>query len=311
MHVVDLDQAIQEFLWHCQFEKNLSPKTLKAYALDLKQFTRHVREHLNGQPIDSIEKQHLRTYIQVIHDNYKPRSQKRKIASLKAFFAYLEFEDRLAVNPFRKMRINVAKARPLPRVISRPMMERVFLALYERLRLAGPNERPWALRDAAVVELLFATGMRVGELCALAPSDVDVEARRVRVMGKGSRERVVPILEPQVLELLSSYESRHAALQREQSRYIVHPSGHYRDHHARALVRELGQQAKLDQRLTPHMFRHTVATLLLENGVDIRNIQYFLGHSSISVTEIYTQVTNSAQQELLGEKHPRGGMRFG
>ncbi len=295
-------QAIGLFLFHCQYEKNLTEKTRKAYETDLRQFREYLEAISHSMAVDEITKDVIRGYLKGLFDRYKPRSIKRKIATLKAFFSYLEFEEHIEVNPFRKLRIKVDRAKDLPKTMSLETVRRIFDSAYlaKATTVEGSTEHLRHVRGVAVLEMLFATGMRVGELCALQTKDVDLEAKNVRITGKGRRERVVPLCGDAVLESAQLYNELRP-----------HDRNHFfsiTDQQVRQVLRLYAKHASVAQAVTPHMFRHTVATLLLGNGVDIRNIQVLLGHSSIGVTEIYAHVNEQCQRRAIAGAHPRVGM---
>lgn len=305
-------EAIAAFLFHCRYEKNLSPKTLRAYETDLRQFSASLAAD-PGTAVASVERAALRGYIQGLYAEYKEKSIKRKVATLKAFFRFLEREDTIAASPFRKMDIRIRETRRLPRTLTLAEMQQVLLVLYARL---GDRERQGEraylarVRDVAVVELLFATGARVSEACSLPASAVDLDAGTVLLMGKGSRERTVPVADEQVLAILREYARLdHGGAPAEGFFFRNARGGRLAEQSVRALLRRFQAQLGLGFRLTPHVIRHSVATLLLEEGVDLRSIQTLLGHTSIATTQIYTHVNDRHQRETLTMRHPRRRMQ--
>jgi integrase/recombinase XerD len=304
-----VEEGIGHFLFHCQYEKDLSAKTLRAYAGDLKQFRLFLSEHGTGDLVQNVDKSVIRAFLKALHKRYGPRSIKRKVASLKAFLNYLEYEDKIAANPFRKMRLALDKAKPLPKTLSIENVEAILRTAYaERDRLRGETLALMeAVRNVAVIELLFATGMRVGELCSLEYRHVDLGAGSLLVQGKGRKERRIPICQGAALNALRDYRDAFSGRAGPDGAFFVNRYGRrVTDQSIRLMVAHLARSAGVSEHVTPHMFRHTLATLLLENGVDIRFIQFLLGHSSISVTEIYARVNEKAQREVLEKRHPRG-----
>jgi integrase/recombinase XerD len=163
-----------------------------------------------------------------------------------------------------------------------------------------------------MIELLFATGLRVSELCSLNASYIDLEKGSVLIMGKGSKERILQIGNPEVLSILRRYADENASQIREAGCFFVNRlSSRISEQSVRFLIKRLCAKASISQNITPHMFRHTFATLLLEEDVDIRYIQRMLGHSSIQTTQIYTQVTMEKQRQILTLKHPRNRLAVG
>jgi integrase/recombinase XerD len=306
-----LKDAIAQFLFHCQYEKNLSPKTLKAYSIDLRQFS----EHLGGlavTEITGIDKIALRDYIRSLFKHLAEKSVKRKVATVKAFLRFLEREDALAVNPFRKMDVRIKETRRLPRTISLVDLERLFRHLYGLKRRIRKKSAAYRLliRDIAVLELLFATGARVGEICGLRNEDVDLRQEHIRILGKGGRERVLQLCDGETLSALKEYLALWEEDGTEEAPFFRNRSGNRLSEQAvrTALLRH-SRDAGINLRVTPHMLRHSTATLLLEEGVDIRFIQQFLGHRSIATTQIYTEVEAGAQRRMLAGRHPRRRFR--
>jgi integrase/recombinase XerD len=305
--MTDLDSAIDGFLWHCEFERNLSRKTLKAYGIDLHQFWCFARGQGDGPPPAEVDREVVRGHLQEMAGRYRPRTVRRKVATLKSFFTHLEFEDAIVVNPLRKMRISLREEKPLPRTIALREVRRIFRRAYgERDAPPGPASRsPAAARDVAVLEMLFATGMRVSELCGLRRSDVDLRQNAVLIRGKGGRERLVPLCGEEAKEALAEYLRRGGSDRAGEHLFANRRGRPLSEQSVRLMVRRHARRARLGRRVTPHMFRHTVATLLLGNGADIRIIQHLLGHSSIATTQIYAHVEDSACRRILRRKHPR------
>ena len=308
-----LQEAVSQFLFHCRYEKNLSPKTLKAYSIDLRQFREYLADQMEITGLAAVDKTALRAYIKTLFGPLKEKSVKRKVASLKSMFHFLEREDAIAVNPFRKMDVRIKETRRLPRTIPLSDLKRLFQHLY-RVRREHPDRESYAyralVRDIAVLETLFATGARVAEVCNLRDEDVDLRRGRVKILGKGGRERILQLCDEEALSSIRDYRSLWAE-EVEGNGYFFHNrrGGRLSEQSVRAMLRRWPAEAEIGQRITPHMLRHSVATLLLEEGVDIRYIQTILGHSSILTTQIYTQVPASQQRRVLASKHPRRRFR--
>jgi len=311
---MELQEAVSQFLFHCRYEKNLSPKTLKAYSIDLRQFLEHLAAELQIATLEAVDKIALRAYIKSLFGPLKEKSVKRKVATLKALFHFLEREDAIAVNPFRKMDVRIKETRRLPRTIPLPDLKRLFKHLY-RLKQDHPDRDSYAykalVRDIAVLEVLFATGARVAEVCHLKNEDVDLRRGRVKILGKGGRERILQLCDEEALEAVRAYRG----LWQEEvgkNSYFFHNrlGGRLTEQSVRAGLKRYAGIAGVGGRLTPHMLRHSVATLLLEEGVDIRSIQTILGHSSLLTTQIYTHVQEGQQRKILTSRHPRRKIRI-
>ena len=195
----------------------------------------------------------------------------------------------------------------LPRTIRLSAIEAILMGAYQMKENAKTTERRnTVLRDIAVLELLFATGIRVSELCALQCGDVRLNAGEIKIYGKGAKERFVQIVNPDVLEVLSIYQETYRdAMALTGTFFVNRLNKPLSDQSVRSIVNRYSKLAGMENHITPHMFRHSFATLLLEEGVDIRYIQQLLGHSSIVTTQIYIHVTGKKQRDILSEKHPR------
>ena len=300
-----LPQIIKNYLKNCQEQKRLDAKTIKAYQIDLTQFY----NSFNINDIYDIPSVELEKYIADLHQNYKPKTVKRKIASIKAFYHYLEYQNYIPVNPFNKIRTRFRAPQTLPKTIPLHLMELLFTTMYQQHCTADtPYQKRKTLRDIAVVETLFSTGIRISELCSLKETDVNLHDGSILIFGKGSKERLIQIGNNDVLQLLMKYKNVFYQEIEKTNHFFVNPnSSPLSDQSVRRMLKKYAAIAGIDLHITPHMFRHTFATSLLEADVDIRYIQEMLGHSSINVTEIYTHVALSKQKDILQNKHPRNG----
>lgn len=301
-----LQNAINEFLLHCSIEKNLSPKTLKAYSTDLRQLSEFMKEK---SVVADILKHDLRDYIASCA-SLKPRSLKRKIASAKALFNFLEFEDKITVNPFRKMRIRIKEPMQLPRVMEIQEIIKIFKTLYRRRdKVADKNGYSYreAVRNIAVLELLFSTGARVSEIAGLKAEAVNLHSGNITIKGKGNKERIIQVCNSETIQVLQQYLMLFTKdMEAAGGWFLINRfNKKLSDQSIRNLVKNSARKAGLPRHITPHMFRHSFATLLLEKDVDIKYIQSLLGHSSIMTTQIYTHVNRRRQRQILTAKHPR------
>lgn len=301
----NLPEAAKNYLKNCQEQKRLDAKTLKAYQIDLTQFY----NSFNINDIYDIPSVELEKYIADLHQNYKPKTVKRKIASIKAFYHYLEYQNYIPVNPFNKIRTRFRAPQTLPKTIPLHLMELLFTTMYQQHCTADtPYQKRKTLRDIAVVETLFSTGIRISELCSLKETNVNLHDGSILIFGKGSKERLIQIGNNDVLQLLMKYKNVFYQEIEKTNHFFVNPnSSPLSDQSVRRMLKKYAAIAGIDLHITPHMFRHTFATSLLEADVDIRYIQEMLGHSSINVTEIYTHVALSKQKDILQNKHPRNG----
>lgn len=299
----NIDQCILSYLSHCKYEKGLSFQTLKAYQIDLEQFAQFIKNEMRSPSKDV-----LQSYISSLRQQYKIKSEKRKIASLKAFFDYLEYEGKIEENPFAKLRIKLHEPFLLPRTIPLSAIHKLLACAYSKKSTVGTNSYTYrtVLRDIAILELLFATGMRVSELCTLRSESVDLIENVITIRGKGAKERIIQICNPSVLAAIRSYHTAFINEIESSGWFFINRLGHrLSDQSVRLMICKYTDMADIELHITPHMFRHSFATLLLEEDVDIRYIQRLLGHSSIMTTQIYTHVSAKKQRDILTFKHPR------
>lgn len=297
----NLNEYIEEYIEYCKFRKCLDKKTLKAYCIDLKQYADFSSDS------SCMSKNTLDQFITILHKQYKPKTVKRKIASLKAFFHYMEYQELIDENPFAKLDIHFREPKLLPKTIPFHSIQKFLSTLYKEKELAASEyQLRCSIRDIAVIELLFATGMRISELCSLKPSDIDLESKNILIYGKGSKERILQLGNQEVISALILYQQTFQEDIAACGYFFVNRLKHkLSDQSVRFMINRYTELAGISQHITPHMFRHSFATLMLEQDVDIRYIQQMLGHSSISTTEIYTHVSNTKQKDILLHKHPR------
>lgn len=316
-----LEQACADFLHHCRV-KNLSPHSLRAYATDLREFERFAQ---GATPVEAVDRQTLRRYLGHLFDvrKLKETSVKRRLACLKVMFRWLELDEVIAVSPFHRLDARIRLPRRLPRSLTNDETQRLQRAAAAGAGISGRltvTKVERAARRAAhddltallAVEVLLCTGLRVGELATVQVGDVDLAEGVVTVNGKGSRQRRVFLADAALLALVSGYLAARARVAHRTDALLVTAEGGPADtQHVRLLVRRTAEAAELTRRVTPHMLRHTAATQLLENGLDIRFVQRLLGHQSISTTEGYTTVTDTSLRASIVEARARASERAG
>lgn len=300
---------IQKYLQFCTQRKNLDSKTIKSYSIDLRQFTEFISEN----NLLWISKSSIENYIDSLHNTLKPKSVKRKIASLKAFFHYLEIEEIIEINPFHKIQIKYKEPFILPKTIPLKTIEKIMNYAYlERKRQTTSYGRKVALRNTLILELLFATGMRISELCSLTNEQINFNDYIIKIYGKGSKERLIQICNKNVQNLLDEYRREFDfELNNYNYFFINRLCNRLSEQSVRNMINSYSKSAGVSIHITPHMFRHSFATLLLEEDVDIRYIQQMLGHSSITTTQIYTHTSINKQKNILSTKHPRNKLNIG
>lgn len=302
-----IGEAVKEFLFYCEFEKNLSKKSLKAYAIDLLQFRKFLKKnYISGTK--SVTKETIRLYINSLESFYKPKGLKRKIAVVKALFNYLEYEYDDAANPFRRMRIRISDPETLPTFMEISEVKRLFKVIHSELSSKNltPIRKKSAVRDLAILELLFATGIRVSELCNIKMKEINLGTGLIAINGKGNKKRLVRINARETLDALKRYNMLNGSTARYSDYFFVNRLGNrISPQSVRLMIKKYAKRAKISKKITPHVFRHTYATLLLEADIDLTYIQHLLGHSSITTTQIYTHVNTRKIDKLLVKKHPR------
>lgn len=285
--------AIRWFLSYCQVEKGLAANTLASYGRDLER----IASHGPANPTPAA----VRGYLDSLYAaGLSARSIARHLTTLRCFFRFLVAEGRLDADPTEAM-LSPRTGRALPK----PLNRKTIAAISES---SGPVS-PRGLRDRAMIELAYASGLRVSELCGVRTSDLDLERGIIRVMGKGGKQRLTPVggeARRAATEYLQA--GRGALLNGRASAYLFVTSrgGKMTRQGFWKLLRNRGRHAGIDAGLSPHQLRHSFATHLLEGGADLRSLQTMLGHADISTTQIYTRVTESRLKKTIEEFHPRG-----
>lgn len=297
----NITHEIREYLTYCKNQKRLSNNTMRAYNIDMKQFIAYLYENrIDKLSAKEITKDILRAFVERLQLHYAIKTCKRKIACVKAFFNFLEQEDVIVINPFRKIHIRLSEAQKLPKTIKKQDVARQLQYMYQRAESSTtPYQAYYAIRAIACYEILISTGMRIGEISNLKSDSVDLESKCIRIVGKGNKERIAYITSPSVVQAIAKYIDIKGALNIVSHHFFSTIHGkRMSEESARLLVRNVGI-ASIGKQITPHMFRHTFASTLLELNVDIRYIQELLGHSSINTTQIYLHLLNTSIRTSL------------
>ena len=310
--------ACNEYLNICEKNKNLSSHTLKAYRIDLAQFTSFLRK---PSELEQIKKEHIREYQQYLGScGYKPASIKRKFACIKAMFRWYEMEEVIENNVFHKLQLNLRLVRTLPKNIPTDEVKKLIRKSRQQLNLE-PKAK-YLLKEVASqidskksinnlttlisLELMLCTGIRVGELVNIKLDDIDIADRKIRIFGKGMRERFVFLPDQEICNLIKAYFAVRLINEPDHNSFLLNSRGKPAStQFVRKLVRNVATLTSISRRITPHMCRHSAACQLLESGVDIRYVQRLLGHQSISTTEIYTHVNDKALQDKVTHANVR------
>ncbi len=297
-----MEAQSDSFLHFLAHNKDASAHTLKAYAEDLTQFTSWMETSHQVADASQITPSLLRAYLQHLQEIGLARaSRARKTATLRSFFAFLVRQALIPISPAVGLR-TVKTGRRLPKFLRDDQMT---------MLLAAPDPAsPLGLRDRALLETLYASGMRAGELVALSLEDVDFDEGVIRVIGKGDKERVTLIGREAVQALNRYFRKGRPLLMTAQTAdhgavFVNRYGGRLSDRGVRKMFTRYCEAASAGMKITPHVLRHTFATHLLANGADLRLVQELLGHSSLATTQMYTHVTTERLQEVYRQAHPR------
>jgi len=293
----ELARAIEAFLACARIEKGLSAHTISSYSFDLNNFRDYCSSRKLSWPVRAED---LRGYMDAMREaKLSARTSARRLSALRQFFRFLLTEGRIGEDPTALL--SAPKTwRNLPKYLTASQVEGL---------LASPEATPRGVRDRAMLETLYATGLRVSELVSLRLADVNLDLGFVRVTGKGGKQRLVP-LGSKAQQALREYlaEARAALLKGRASPhlFVTGRGGAMTRQAFWMLLRQHGRKAGIFQKLSPHVLRHSFATHLLEGGAGLRSVQAMLGHADISTTEIYTHVMRTRLKSIVDEHHPRG-----
>ncbi|MCE9673890.1 tyrosine recombinase XerC [Myxococcus stipitatus] len=296
-----LSPLLEQFRVHLEDEKGASPHTVRNYLIDLEDFERYLVERMKLSLLSGTHAA-IRGYLGTLSTDHAPASRARRLASIKSFYKYLVRQKLLPASPAK-----LVKSPKLPKALPKVLpVEEVFalLDVHDLKSVLG-------LRDKSILELLYGGGLRISELCALDLLDVDRRGRIVRVMGKGSKERLVPV-NAQAIRALEAWLARRGELlaeprpaQAPDALFLNARGGRLTDRSIRRHLDAHVLKCALARKVSPHALRHSFATHLLGGGADIRSIQELLGHASLSTTQRYTHVTWEQLQEVYDAAHPR------
>ena len=290
------DSLSEEFFRHLAVEQNASPRTLKAYRQALDAFRTH-----NSKPWKQCTTDDFRDYLFAIMKRGQARSYVRlQFSALRAFYKFLAQRKKLRIDPLRQLQLPKLDKK-LPLVLTRQQIEELLTApMKVPKERAAPKWMP--LRDAAVMELFYSSGLRLSELAALNVDDVDLYTESVRVFGKGRKERVCPVGSP-ALDAIQKYRSEanvHAG-----ALFINSRRSRISARSIWLILKRYLRHSSIPISISPHKLRHSFATHMLDRGADLRSVQALLGHASLSTTQIYTHVTIERLKKAYAEAHPR------
>jgi integrase/recombinase XerD len=292
---VDLPSQSSAYLAFCRLEKGLSANSISAYTADLERFSTFFK----GSP-GIPETEGIRHYLDFLYKaGLSHRSIGRHLTTLRNFYGFLVREGRVASDPTEHLR-TPRQWQTIPKFLNLQEIEKIIQA--------PDPARPTGMRDRAMMELLYATGLRVSELCKVALGDLDLNYGVIRTTGKGNKQRLVPVGKSAILAVSAYLEAGRATLLKGRaSRYlfVTARGGCMTRQSFWKLLAGYGRKAGIFHGLTPHVLRHSFATHLLEGGADLRSVQVMLGHADISTTQIYTHVMRSRLRDTVTKHHPR------
>lgn len=293
------ESTLSSFIRYVQLEKNFSQHTVKEYENDLREFFTFL-ESEGVTSLDEVEYIHARLFVSKLYDEKKARTTiSRKISSIRSFFKFANREFNLDDAPFRSL-YHPKKEERLPNFF----YEEELSVLFER----NHGDDPKSLRNMAILELLYATGMRVSELVSIEMKQIDFSYQIIRIMGKGRKERIVPFGSYACDALIIYIEEARPKLMKKaehEKLFVNMRGGELTDRGVRHILNEMIENASLHTKIHPHMLRHTFATHLLNSGADLRTVQELLGHANLSSTQVYTHVTKDALRKIYMNAHPR------
>lgn len=286
-----MDRYIDKFIKYLEIEKNVSDHTLINYATDLRDFA----DFNQDRGLDEIDHLTLRKYLAFLRQkNYSRRTIARKLSTLRSFFRFLCQERYIKVDPTTGL-FTPKLEKKLP----------VFLTEEKMFKLleTPPTDTLAGLRDRAILETFYSTGIRISELVGLNTDSVDFIGAAIKVRGKGKKERVLPIGE-KALNVIRMYLAERKSRQREPL-FLNRRGTRLTQRGVRKMVSKYIKQIALQEKVSPHVFRHTFATHLLDRGADLRAVQELLGHVSLSTTQVYTHLTTQRLKDIYDKTHPR------
>lgn len=309
-----MEDLIRQFIDYLHVERGLAANTLDSYGRDLRHFSRFAADGAGSGvddrsaaraagacPGDPPTAATVALYVQSLQRDGRAASTiARRLAAIKAFYHYLMQEHQWPADPTESVRSPRQRKR-LPHVLTR---NEVVALLSQPTAVSSAG-----LRDCAMLELLYATGMRVTELVSLDVADVDLEQRIVQCLGKGSKQRLVPMHTHAQVCLTRYLEAGRPALVRrrrqEEALFVNHHGQRLTRQGFWKIIKKYAVDARIGKPITPHVLRHSFATHLLENGADLRAVQEILGHADIATTQIYTHLTNTRLKDVYAQAHPR------
>jgi len=294
-----MEYYLDEFLENIEYQRGYSENTIISYENDIEEFMLFL-EREGVEKLKDVDYGIVRSYLMELYNKkYSRNSVSRKLSSLRSFFKFLHVKNKIEMNPFNLVS-SPKKEKRLPKFLYNEDIEKIFDV--------PDTTKPLGQRDILILELLYDTGIRVGELVNIKLSDIDFSNRTIRILGKGNKERIV-LFGVYLEDTLTLYlnDGRKKILNNKNSEYLIlnGHGNHITTRGVRLIIENIIKKACIKTHATPHTLRHTFATHLLENGADLLTVKELLGHSTLSSTQVYTHVTNERLRNVYLHSHPR------
>ena len=292
-----MNKLVNEFINYLEYERNYSNNTIVAYENNINKFVLYLHNN-NINDINSVDYSVMRNYLNYLYKlNYTPKSICRHISSLRSFFKYLMSENKIKNNPTTLIS-NPKVEKKLPKYINYEDIEKILNTPDLKTNIG--------IRDALILELLYVTGIRVGELVNIKLKDININEKNIKILGKGNKERII-MFGSRALDLLKKYmKIRNNFIKYDNPYLILSKTGRQiNTREIRYIIDRISKQAGIDMNISPHTFRHTFATHMLNEGADLRSVQELLGHENLSTTTIYTHLSNEKLRKEYLNAHPR------